>query len=114
MHLKAGVSLNRIAVYLQEDEVTEQVSSLKKDRSEPQLLGEEGLGLDHASLKWNEVEENKDRAPSTPPSSTSTETETLPDSASVAEVMDHKFELRDLSVIFPERELSLITGPTAR
>ncbi|KAF7799416.1 hypothetical protein EIP86_010650 [Pleurotus ostreatoroseus] len=54
--LQAGVSLNRISAYLNEDEVDEQVSTLKKAT----LLADEemidGLGLDHATLKWNEIE----------------------------------------------------------
>jgi energy-coupling factor transporter ATP-binding protein EcfA2 len=34
-------------------------------------------------------------------------------SSLLAENMDHRFELRDLNVRFPESKLSLITGPTA-
>lgn len=35
------------------------------------------------------------------------------DSTFLVENSDHRFELRDLNVRFPEGELSLITGPTA-
>jgi hypothetical protein len=31
-----------------------------------------------------------------------------------AEEANRKFELKDITVMFPERQLSLITGPTAR
>ncbi|KNZ78578.1 ATP-dependent bile acid permease [Termitomyces sp. J132] len=72
--LQTGVALNRIAVYLNEDEVDEQVSSLKKDASSPSPP---------ASAREIEVD------------------------------VDHKFELRDIDVKFPEGELTLITGPTA-
>lgn len=44
--LQTGVALNRVAVYLEEDEVTAQVSSLKKDATQPPLNQDEvGLGL---------------------------------------------------------------------
>lgn len=35
------------------------------------------------------------------------------DSAMSAENVDHRFELRDINVRFPEGQLSVITGPTA-
>jgi len=55
--LQTRVALKRIAVYLDE-EVTEQFSSLKKDHSEPYVSGvDEGLELEGATLKWNEVVE---------------------------------------------------------
>ncbi|KIJ91359.1 hypothetical protein K443DRAFT_14463 [Laccaria amethystina LaAM-08-1] len=56
--LQTGVALNHIAVYLDE-EVTDQVTSLQKDlKTEPHLPDgedQEGLGLENATLKWNEV-----------------------------------------------------------
>ncbi|KAJ7807829.1 hypothetical protein B0H14DRAFT_3152303 [Mycena olivaceomarginata] len=113
--LQTRVSLNRIAVYLDEAEVSEQVSSLKKDRSGPASASEDDrLGFESASFKWNEVEqvpeEDKDkngkRAASETDSILTTESET-------ATVADHKFELKDLSIIFPEGELTVVTGPTA-
>ncbi|KAG6867883.1 hypothetical protein C0995_004491, partial [Termitomyces sp. Mi166 len=64
-----GVALNRIAVYLPEDEVDEQVSSLEKDALSPSpslpppsnssVVREEeieGLGIERGSFKWNEFE----------------------------------------------------------
>jgi hypothetical protein len=49
-----GVALNRMAVYLEEDEVTDQVSTLKKDYSQPHPPGtEDDLGLDNVTFKWN-------------------------------------------------------------
>jgi hypothetical protein len=113
-------------VYLGEDEVTDQVSSLKKDLSEPILLGSEapGLGLENASFKWNEVEEEKaadkkkDTHQSSPSSPNDEASTAVGDTASeissaLLESTDHRFELRDVSVMFPEGELSVITGPTA-
>ncbi|KAG6840543.1 hypothetical protein C0991_005903 [Blastosporella zonata] len=67
MILQTGVALKRIAVYLDEDEVSEQVSSLKKDASQPPSAPaaetapqeQEGLGIENGSFKWNEVEVQK-------------------------------------------------------
>ncbi|KAJ7850608.1 hypothetical protein B0H14DRAFT_2581828 [Mycena olivaceomarginata] len=59
--IQARVALNRIAVYLDEDEVTSQVSSLKQDPSDsaPSNAQNEGLGLENASFEWNKVEDEK-------------------------------------------------------
>jgi ABC-type multidrug transport system fused ATPase/permease subunit len=112
--LQSLVALNRIAVYLAEDEVTPQVSSLKREGRPTTAELEEGLGFESASFKWNEVqekEEDKDkkgkkkgkkREPS-PPASEVTATENL----------QPAFELRDLSIRFPEGKLTVVTGPTA-
>ncbi|KAF7299119.1 ABC bile acid [Mycena indigotica] len=107
--LQTRVALNRIAVYLDEEEVSAQVSSLKQDAIVPHLHGveNEGLGLENASLRWNELpEEEVLPLKGTPPSSTSGNTTALGDEV-------NRFELRDISVIFPEGQLSMITGPTA-
>lgn len=42
-------------MYLDEDEVDEQVSSLKRDLRQDPEDGQGGLGLENANLKWNEV-----------------------------------------------------------
>ena len=128
---QTGVALNRIAVYLEEDEVTDQVSTLKKDYSQPHLPGaEDDLGLENATFKWNEVPEpvdkdnDKGKLNSGPPSPTeSSEADesgtAVGDNVSVrsAENPDGNgerlFELRDISVIFPPGELTVVTGPTA-
>ncbi|KAJ7579704.1 hypothetical protein C8J56DRAFT_281572 [Mycena floridula] len=111
--LNTGVALNRIAVYLQEDEVTAQVSSLKRDLSEPRLRGEDGLGLEKASFKWNEVEDDKKSKHAPTASDDSVVSVDDNQSITTVEATDHKFELRDLTVMFPEGGLSLVTGPTA-
>jgi ABC-type multidrug transport system fused ATPase/permease subunit len=112
------VSLNRIAVYLEEAEVSEQVSSLKMDRSGPASAEEDDrLGLENASFKWNEVEEAPDAKDDKDKNgkNTASETDSILTAASDAgSVADHKFELKDLSVVFPEGELTVVTGPTAR
>ncbi|KAJ7057949.1 hypothetical protein C8F01DRAFT_1210797 [Mycena amicta] len=87
--LQTRVSLNRIAVYLDEPEVSEQDEDSR-------------LGFESASFRWNQVDEateDKDKTAIT---------------ARTIVQADHKFELKDISVIFPEGELTLVTGPTAR
>lgn len=99
--------------------MSDQVSSLKKSRSGPSLAGEDddGLGIENGSFKWNEVEESKDQQKPDLKTSTSSlgdETDTAVGTQSnIEEPTDHHFELRDISVSFPEGELSVITGPTA-
>ena len=126
--MQTGVALKRISVYLDEEEVTDQVSSLKKDRSEPYLSNDdEGLGFEGATFKWNEVveaaekgkESTQNRLSSSPTSSTSEATDeasTVVDNLSersIDERGDRVFELRDMTIRFPEGELTVITGPTA-
>lgn len=107
------MSLDRIAAFLDEEEVTDQVSTLKRNGSGQDILdGEDsaGLGISNASFKWNEVEENKND-----PKRAANEGSTDSDSvlSSTSEANGHRFELRDIDVQFPEGELTLITGPTA-
>ena len=121
--LQTHVTLKRISVYLDEEEVTDQVSSLKKDCSEPYLFGDdEGLGLESATLKWNEVVkevEEGDQTKVTKSSSSSTvslvgdEASTFVDTESIGDRGDRVFELRNVTVRFPEGKLTVVTGPTA-
>ncbi|KAJ7123089.1 multidrug resistance-associated ABC transporter [Mycena epipterygia] len=111
--IQAKVALDRIAVYLAEDEVTGQVSTLKQDFSEP-ATQHEGLGLENATLQWNKIEvvrkPEPHKVPETSPSASSVNTIVNADGG---EPQDHLFELKDISVVFPENQLSVITGPTA-
>ena len=119
--LQTQVTLNRIAVYLDEEEVTDQVSSLKKDSSEPHLFGDdEGLGLECATFKWNEVVEvvknGKDLSQNKSSSTISLVTDeasTVVDAESIGDRGDRVFELRNMTIRFPEGELTVVTGPTA-
>lgn len=97
---------------MDEAEVSEQVSTLKKNRSSPASPESEDdrLGFENASFKWNEVEEVEDKN-STKPASEADAIRGVDESATMA---DHKFELKNLSIIFPEGKLTVVTGPTAR
>jgi len=126
-----NVSLKRIAVYLDEVEVSKQVSSL--DDAAATLGNDEpedgGLGIVNASFRWNVVEgkegKGKNKAQNREPSAhmarptammvPEEEGETallLPTDDSPADEAP-KFELRDINVMFPEGKLTVITGPTA-
>ncbi|KAJ6452441.1 hypothetical protein C8R45DRAFT_1040659 [Mycena sanguinolenta] len=121
--LQTRISLNRIAVYLEEEEVTAQVSSLKKDNESFPLLDgaeeEEGLGIENASFTWNRLAEEKKEqdgeVQTSPTASIDGSTAHGDDSGSESgngQSRD-RFELSDISVLFPEGKLSVITGPTA-
>ena len=94
---------------------------------------EDSLGLENATLKWNEAvdAEKRDKtrngvlsrsASSDITTSSNDDVETAAtsdvetaatDSGSLLAGLetDHKFELRDITVRFPEGQLSVVTGP---
>lgn len=63
------------------------------------------------------VDKKADSRPSSPTSSNDGSTaigdSTSETSTALLSSTDHRFELRDVSIMFPEGELSVITGPTA-
>ncbi|KAJ7499148.1 hypothetical protein FB451DRAFT_27658 [Mycena latifolia] len=94
--LQGGVALSRIAKFLEEDEVTEEVSTLKKSTSRDDTTS--GLFIKNGSFKWNELD-SKNVKPQ----------------PSVLKPLDEesRFKLRNISVSFPEGELTCVVGPTA-
>ncbi len=127
------MSLDRIATYLDEEEVSEQVSTLKKGRVPPSEESDAGLGIVHGTFKWNEVEERKDDNKSSGKDGPnrfnsvanangsggdtrpSCEASTIVDSASAmaGSTGDHRFQLQDVTIMFPDGQLTVVTGPTA-
>jgi ABC-type transport system involved in cytochrome bd biosynthesis fused ATPase/permease subunit len=109
--------MNRISVYLDEEEVDEQVSSLKKRNATTADVTASGLGIYHGTFQWNEVKEQKTKSsiPATNNDIVEDDTSTVVDNISVAgpEALDRRFQLIDITVMFPEGELTVITGPTA-
>lgn len=115
----------------------EQVSTLKKGRVPPSEETESGLGIINGTFKWNEVEEKKDddkdkgKGKDVPkkangthdtngtngsgPDAGPSDDATIADSASAmaSNSGDHRFELKDITVMFPEGKLTVVTGPTA-
>lgn len=109
------MSLDRIATFLEEDEVSDQVSTLKKTDSGPPIVDgddEVGLGIEHGSFKWNEVEDAKEKKDDDA-KKISGDNESVLNAEAGGELADHRFELKDIDVMFPEGQLSLVTGPTA-
>ena len=118
------VALDRIATYLDEDEVDEQVSSLKRSRFGASVDDDttKGLGIENGTFKWNEVEQKDDVTAKTANSVSSTPTddavqgaddETERRSLTGSVASNHRFELRDVNIMFPERQLTVVAGPTA-
>jgi ABC-type multidrug transport system fused ATPase/permease subunit len=118
------VALDRIATYLDEDEVDEQVSSLKGSCFEASVDDDttKGLGIENGTFKWNEVEQKDDVTAETSNSVNSTPTDDAVQGADDeidrgslrgSVTSDHRFELKDVNIMFPERQLTVVTGPTA-
>ena len=81
-----------------------------------------GLGIENGTFKWNEVEQKGDDTAKTAKSVASTSTvnvvpetndETERVSVSASEAGEHRFELKDVNILFPERQLTVVAGPTA-
>ncbi|KAF7346282.1 ATP-dependent bile acid permease [Mycena sanguinolenta] len=94
--LQAGVALSRISKFLEEDEVSDGVSALKLQPAEDDSATS-GLVIENGSFKWNELAKDDQSKP--PEAETSIE--------------ETRFELRDISVSFPEGKLTCVVGPTA-
>ena len=101
--------MDRIQGYTDEDEVDGQVSSLKGDTEEHR--NQEGLGIVKGSFKWNEVEEKdgKDKGKVTGSNVLDTESDAASTLGAEA-ASERRFELRDISVIFPDEQLTVVTG----
>ena len=111
---------------MNEDEVNEQVSTLKKATPPADEEMVDVLGLDHATLRWNEIEKisDQDKKTNEEPLAATTVASNEGDSASSTAVDDvseadtveaaakRRFELTDISVMFPESKLTVITGHT--
>lgn len=110
--IEARVAIDRLQTFLDEDEVDEQVSSLKsRPAHTSQESNDQGLGFDHASFKWNEIDEVAEAKKKADRSTTSTSNATNATViANEVDANDRRFELLDLSVIFPAGKLTIITG----
>ena len=132
MHiLQTRVAMQRIETFLSEDEVGPQVSTLKED-TRKEFSDIMVLGLESASLKWNAVEEKeefgdnkklkskdngmkpKDHAQRDIEAAVADRLQAdISQAGTEVAEQDRMFELRDISVVFPDGALSVITGPTA-
>ncbi|KAF7352973.1 Multidrug resistance-associated ABC transporter [Mycena venus] len=92
----AGVALSRISKFLDEEEVSEQVSALKSIPTELDETATPGLAIQNGSFSWNELP-----------------TKVEPNPSEVDADEETRFELRDISISFPEGKLTCVVGPTA-
>ncbi|KAI0672201.1 multidrug resistance-associated ABC transporter [Trametes maxima] len=121
---QAKVAIERVSAYLDEEEVDEQVSTIKKGHTSPSNeTSATGLGILNGSFKWNEVQQGDEVQGGGVPNSAAIPTSINPsDSSSTAAnstsdtavgSSDRSFMLKDINVLFPEGRLTLVTGPTA-
>ncbi|KAF8211356.1 multidrug resistance-associated ABC transporter [Mycena galopus ATCC 62051] len=92
--LQASVAISRISKFLEEDEVSDEVSALKFKSVEEDESPSAGLVIESESFGWNELAKDAKIEPS-------------------ASAEETRFELRDISVSFPEGKLTCVVGPTA-
>ncbi|KAG8843875.1 hypothetical protein FRB96_003699 [Tulasnella sp. 330] len=131
--LQAGVAVERIETFLNEDEVPEYVSSFKRPvLTTPPVEEDYKIGITGASFAWNRSKDEGrpdskkasmfSRLKSAMSWSSASKKPVLPTEAyatgnpevvATAEAADERFELRDIDVLFPVGELSLVVGPTA-
>ncbi|KAJ7686358.1 P-loop containing nucleoside triphosphate hydrolase protein [Mycena rosella] len=101
--IQGRIAVDRIAAFLNEDEVSDQGHS-----PDSLFRSEDALGVENASFRWNEGPGVLDNLAGQESASVDVD-----DRGSTFEVQT--FELSDISVRFPEGKLSImiITGPTA-
>lgn len=96
--------MDRIAVFLDEEEVATTYTPANPCADH---LPEEGLSIENSSFVWNGDATADVAEPSVSSSSSAVHSEgTLP-------AEDCQFQLRDITVAFPEGELTCVTGATA-
>ncbi|KLO18997.1 P-loop containing nucleoside triphosphate hydrolase protein [Schizopora paradoxa] len=115
---QAYIQLQRIETFLNEDEVDDSVSSIKGTSVNAGVRpAYSEFGLRNAALRWNTIEEKaegiklKSQKSRDPARSDSNDTATV--EATIETNTERTFELSDISIAFPEGELSVVTGPTA-
>ena len=99
--------MDRIETFLNEDEIPEEVSSLKHDHVDTQEDYPDGLGISNASFKWNELQDSDTTKPKN-----AVGTDLNPNDSVSVNTEDRKFELKDINIFFPEGELTVVTGPS--
>ncbi|KAI6146199.1 P-loop containing nucleoside triphosphate hydrolase protein [Pisolithus tinctorius] len=115
---EARVSLERVEAFLNEEEISDYASSPVALSPDPETY-DGALVIQGGRFKWNKVGDKK----ANPPQERSGELNTQPvvqtepagppvDAGEIALRDGNYFELRGISVRFPEGELSLVTGPT--
>ncbi|KAI0752859.1 multidrug resistance-associated ABC transporter [Daedaleopsis nitida] len=110
--LQAKVALDRIATYLDEEEVDAQVSTLKKGYVPPSEETEGNLkrfGISSGSFRWNVV---KDKNNSSDRQATATSSGNGETAGQVPASQNNRFTLHIRDLDFPIGKLTVVTGPT--
>ncbi|KAI0317356.1 ABC transporter type 1, transmembrane domain-containing protein [Amylostereum chailletii] len=112
------VAVDRIAAFLDEDEVDAQVSSLKKPPTGAFSADNEtydGLGIENGTFSWSKADKREKGLHTNKTTNTTDNSadEGSSSSSTPGGGRSHHFELKDVSVMFPEGKMTLITGPTA-
>jgi len=117
--MQTKISVDRIDDFLQEEEVDEQVSTIKGNKS-GNVPFHEHLGFNNATLKWNTATQKakkdkdaKDKDKTTESNGSGNEPSAEETEAGISTPSEYRFELSNVSVVFPEGQLTLVTGPTA-
>lgn len=110
---QTGVALERVSTFLDEEEIPEQFSALKRPAGP---RPDQTLGIENGSFKWNELTEKAEEpAPKKrwrwSTSQFSTDSQATVDTVSSQSAVP--FELTNISVIFPAGTMTVVTGPTA-
>ncbi|WVR08508.1 hypothetical protein IAU60_005563 [Kwoniella sp. DSM 27419] len=116
MLLQAHVAVKRIEDFLEEDEVPDWVSSLKRSEHSSDDTPKK-IGFENASFRWNTGKQSKEAQPTgkSIAQGNSASSPQLGDDANAIDTLDAEeayFTLSDLNVSFPVGKLSVVTGPT--
>ena len=105
---------------MNEEEVDEQVSTIKRKNLSRTRSSSAEFGIENASFQWNSTKEDakSDKKDTQKASDGDSERAVDPiqaseDNSSSITDDSRTFELKDITVSFPEGKLSVITGPTA-
>jgi len=124
------VSIDRIAQFLDEEEVPAFVSDLKEEPAEERADNaseqDKKLGIVNGWFRWNQALEppekdtkknwwrlwKRSETPSIAVKPTSNEPNPSDNGGASTPAEAHRFELCDVNIIFPSGQLTLVTGPT--
>jgi len=112
------VALTRIEKYLDEEEVPNHVSSLKRDIVNPKDGFDDRLGFTNAAFQWSSLPKKKKEAPKLSILQRLIQkfrwkkSADIPAETQETEEDDRPFEIKESTIVFPSEKLSVIVGPT--
>jgi len=113
------VAVRRIEKYLDEEEVPDHVSSLKRDVVSPKGQFDDRLGFTNATFQWSSLPKKNLDAPKPPILKRLTRkfkwkesVDALAETEGSEDEENQPFEIKESTVVFPSGKLSVIVGPT--